>query len=159
MILFFPEKFIEKTLQLFVPNSKRLGGYNQWVHSILQKCTPLRSFYKNISGCLFGNYPDQPCFYPEEPEGTRRFSSSTMNCSGACWYRTYRVLYQVDFYLEAYPRPMVKIEGHGPRCTWTSSCTDQPSWNIRKVRFCNRFRTLRLYPARTRIAPHPSLPI
>jgi hypothetical protein len=26
VFLFFPEKFVEKTLQLFVPNSKRLGG-------------------------------------------------------------------------------------------------------------------------------------
>jgi hypothetical protein len=30
-------------------------------------------------------------------------------------YRTYRVLYQVNFYLGAHPRPTIKIEGHGPR--------------------------------------------
>jgi hypothetical protein len=30
--LFFPRKFAEKILQLFIPNSKRLGGYTQWVH-------------------------------------------------------------------------------------------------------------------------------
>ena len=29
-----------KTLQLFIPNSKRLGGYTQWVHFFLQKSAP-----------------------------------------------------------------------------------------------------------------------
>jgi hypothetical protein len=67
-------------------------------------------------GFLFKNYLDQPCFYPKELEGTRRFSSSTMNCSGACKYGTYRVLYQVDSYPEVHPGPTVKIEAHGPRC-------------------------------------------
>jgi hypothetical protein len=38
-----------------------------------------------------------------------------MNCSGTCRYGTYRVLYQVDFYLGAHPGPKVKIEGHRPR--------------------------------------------
>jgi hypothetical protein len=47
-----------------------------------KKCTPLRGSYKNTSGFLFENYPDQPCFYPEEPRGTRRLPSSTMNCPG-----------------------------------------------------------------------------
>jgi hypothetical protein len=32
MFFIFPEKSIEKTLQLFVSNSKRLGGYIQWMH-------------------------------------------------------------------------------------------------------------------------------
>jgi hypothetical protein len=31
MFFSFPEKFAEKTFQLFVPNSKRLRGYTQWV--------------------------------------------------------------------------------------------------------------------------------
>ena len=33
----FFEQLKFKTLQLFVPNSKRLGGYTQWVHFFLQK--------------------------------------------------------------------------------------------------------------------------
>jgi hypothetical protein len=32
-----------------------------------------------------------------------------------CRYGAYGVLYQVDFYLRAYPEPMVKIEGYRPR--------------------------------------------
>jgi hypothetical protein len=35
--LFFPWKFAEKTLQLFVLNSKRLRGYTQWVHFFFAK--------------------------------------------------------------------------------------------------------------------------
>ena len=33
----FFEQLRFKTLQLFVPNSKRLGGYTQWVHFFLRK--------------------------------------------------------------------------------------------------------------------------
>jgi hypothetical protein len=98
MFFIFPEKSIEKTLQLFVSNSKRLGGYIQWMHFFCKKCTPLGGSYKNTSGFLFENYPDHPCFYPEEPGGTRRFPSSTINCSEASQYRAYRVLYHDDFY-------------------------------------------------------------
>ena len=35
----FLEQIRLKTLQLFVPNSKRLGGYTQWVHFFLSKKT------------------------------------------------------------------------------------------------------------------------
>ena len=45
MFFNFPEKFSEKTLQLFVPNSKRLGGYTQWVH-FFKKYTPLEDLKK-----------------------------------------------------------------------------------------------------------------
>ena len=56
----FPRKFSEKTLQLFVPNSKRLGGYTQWVH-FLKKYTPLDdlmkrymvSLKKALGRCMF----------------------------------------------------------------------------------------------------------
>jgi hypothetical protein len=38
-----------------------------------------------------------------------------LSLQGYCPYVTYRVLYQVDFYPGAHPRPTVKIKGHGPR--------------------------------------------
>jgi hypothetical protein len=33
-------------LQLFVPNSKRLEGYTQWVYFFSKKCTPLKDIKK-----------------------------------------------------------------------------------------------------------------
>ena len=56
------EQLQDKTLQLLVPNSKRLGGYTH----------P-------------GKHLDDACTYSAGPEGTRRgFQNSTMKCSGAC---------------------------------------------------------------------------
>ena len=50
----FLEQIRLKTLQLFVPNSKRLGGYTQWVHfffkktHITQKTSSRQQFSNNI---------------------------------------------------------------------------------------------------------------
>jgi hypothetical protein len=57
---FFDKELQDKTLRLFVPNSKRLGGYTQWVH-FSEKCTPLEdlkkrfmvSLKKALGRCLF----------------------------------------------------------------------------------------------------------
>ena len=65
------EQFQDKTLQLLVPNSKRIGGYTQkiprsttWFHS--------------------GKHSDDACTYSAGHEGTRRgFQNSTMKYSEA----------------------------------------------------------------------------
>jgi hypothetical protein len=36
-VFIFPKEFAEKTLQLFISNSKRLRGYTQWVHFFFAK--------------------------------------------------------------------------------------------------------------------------
>ena len=61
-----------KTLQLLVPNSKRLGGYTQWIpRSATRFCSRKHS--------------DDACSCSTRLEGTRRgFQNSTMKCSGAC---------------------------------------------------------------------------
>ena len=51
MFFYLPEKFSEKTLQLFVLNSKRLGGYTQWVH-FFKKYTPLEDLKKRYTVSL-----------------------------------------------------------------------------------------------------------
>jgi hypothetical protein len=77
---------IFKTLQLFVSNSKRLGGYTQGVHAhhsrIFQE-GPLQGFSLKE--------PGSSLFHLARPEETRRLSSSTMKHSGAYRYGTHRV--------------------------------------------------------------------
>jgi hypothetical protein len=99
----------------------------------LQKVHSTRKFLQNISRFLFENYLYHPCFYPKEPGGTRRFSSSTMNCLGACRYGAYGVLYRVDFYLGAYPGAMVKIEGHRPRWHGLQAVKTDIVWILGKL--------------------------
>ena len=53
------EQFQDKTLQLLVPNSKRLGGYTQ---KILRSATWFRT----------RKHSDDACTYSAGPEGTRR---------------------------------------------------------------------------------------
>jgi hypothetical protein len=85
--LFFSGKFIEKTLQLFVPNSKRLRGYNQWMNFFVKKCTPLGRPYMNILRFLFENYPT--LFLPEGTWRNKKASEFNLELLGG----TYRVLY------------------------------------------------------------------
>jgi hypothetical protein len=96
--------------------ARGLGATPNGCPFFCKKCTPLGSSYKNISRFPFENYLDQPCFYPEELGRTRRFSSSTMNCSGACRYEL------IGFYIR-----MTFIQGpiSGPRSR--SKDTDQAS--------------------------------
>ena len=52
------EQFQDKTLQLLVPNSKRLGGYTQKIpRSAIWFCS--------------GKHSDDACTYSAGPEGTR----------------------------------------------------------------------------------------
>jgi hypothetical protein len=48
--LFFSRNFVEKTLQLFVPNSKRLGGYTQWVHFFAKSALHLEVLTRTFQG-------------------------------------------------------------------------------------------------------------
>ena len=64
------EQFQDKTLQLLVPNSKRLGGYTQIDP---RSATRFRT----------GKYSDDACSCSARPEGTRRsFQNSTIKYSG-----------------------------------------------------------------------------
>jgi hypothetical protein len=77
---------------------------------------------------------------------------------GECRYKTYGVLYQVDFYPGAYPGSMVKIEGHKPRWHGLQAVKINLVRILGKLDF-NRSRTPQLYPTRTGIIPQPSLHI
>ena len=48
---FLQKGITDKTLQLFVLNSERLGGYTQWMH-FTGKCTPLKDFKKHYMASL-----------------------------------------------------------------------------------------------------------
>jgi hypothetical protein len=48
---FFDKELQDKTLQLFVPNNKRLRGYTQWVH-FSKKCTPFEDLKKRYTVSL-----------------------------------------------------------------------------------------------------------
>ena len=64
------KQFQGKTLQLLVPNSKRLRGYT-WIDP--RSATRFRT----------GKYSGNACSCSARPEGTRRsFQNSTMKCSG-----------------------------------------------------------------------------
>jgi hypothetical protein len=48
--MFFPEKFAEKTLQLFVPNSKRLWGYTLWAHFFAKSALHSEVLIRTLQG-------------------------------------------------------------------------------------------------------------
>ena len=73
------EQFQDKTLQLLVPNTKKLGGYTQ---KIPRSATWFRS----------GKHSDDACSCSTRLEGTRQgFQNSTMKCLGACRCETYGI--------------------------------------------------------------------
>ena len=79
------EQFQDKTLQLLIPNSKRLGGYTKMGVFFLQKSTHHSKIPRSAIWFHSRKYSDDACSYSTMPEGTRRgFQSSTMKCSGAC---------------------------------------------------------------------------
>ena len=86
------EQFQDMTLQLLVPNSKRLGATPSWMRFFLQKGTHHSKILESATWFRSEKYSDDACFYSARPEGTRRgFQSSTMKCSGACWCGTHGI--------------------------------------------------------------------
>ena len=86
------EQFQDKTLQLLVPNSKRLRGYTQMGILFLQKSTNHSKIPRSATRSHSRKHSDNACSNSARPEGTRRgFQSSTMKCSGACRCGTHGV--------------------------------------------------------------------
>jgi len=77
--------FLLDPLTLCFSNSKRLGGYTQWVH-FHEKRTPLE-FLKSTSCLRSWKHSNDACFYSARPRGTRRLLSLTMTHSRAWWTR------------------------------------------------------------------------
>ena len=76
--------FQDKTLQLLVPNSKRLRGYTQMGILFLQKSTNHSKIPRSATRFRSGKHSDDACTYSIGPKGTRRgFQNSTIKCSGA----------------------------------------------------------------------------
>ena len=78
------EQFQDKTLQLLVPNSKRLEGYTMGV-LFLPKSTHHSKIPGNATWFHSRKHSGDACSCSTRPGGTRQgFRSSTMKCSGAC---------------------------------------------------------------------------
>jgi hypothetical protein len=73
----------DKSLQLFVPNSKRLRGYTRWVH-FFKKCTPLEDLKKRYMVSLKKALGRHLFLLGKSWRNKKRLSSSTIQCSGAC---------------------------------------------------------------------------
>jgi len=65
------EQFQDKTLQLLVPNSKRLGGYTQADVFLLQKSTHQSKIPRSATWFHSGKHLDNACSCLARPEGTR----------------------------------------------------------------------------------------
>ena len=85
------EQFQDKTLQLLVLNSKRLGGYMMGV-LFIQKSTHHSKIPRSATWFHSRKHSGDACSYSARPGGTRQgFRSSTMKCSGACRCGTHRI--------------------------------------------------------------------
>ena len=73
--------FLLDPLTLCFANSKRLGGYTQWVH-FPKKCTSPEAL-QSTSWLHSRKHSDYTCFYSARSGGTRRPPSSTMTRSRA----------------------------------------------------------------------------
>ena len=106
------------------------GATSKWEYFFLQKGTHQPKISRSATWFRSRKHSDDACSCSTRPKGTRRgFQSSTMKCSGACWYETHRIPHK---------------EGRRSSLTRTSF-----SVNLVVVLFCNPTRNSHYKPTRT----------